>query len=74
MFELIIQAWLTLVVIVLALVLPVMMLGALANGIGEAASEVLPRRYRPDSDHAAALAAAKPQRIVFWWLPHDQGP
>ena len=74
MIILLFQAWLTLVAIVLALVLPVVMLGALARGIGEAASEVLPQRYRPDKAHAAALAAAKPQRIVFWWLPHDQGP
>jgi hypothetical protein len=68
------QLWLGMAAIMLVLVLPAVMLGAFASGVGEAVSEVLPHRYLPDNDRAAALAAVKPQRIVFWWLPHDQGP
>lgn len=26
------------------------------------------------NDAKAARIRAKPQRVVFWWLPHDQGP
>jgi hypothetical protein len=68
------QLWLGMAGIMLVLVLPAVMLGALASGVGEAVSEALPPRYLPDNDRAAALAAVKPQRIVFWWFPHDQGP
>jgi hypothetical protein len=65
------QAWLVLAGVSLALVLPVVVLIVLVKGIGEAVSEVIPQRYRPYDDHAAAPAALKPQRIVFWWLPHE---
>jgi len=73
LFVVLFQIWLAVASISLGLVLPVVVLIVLVKGIGEAVSEVIPQRYRPYDDHAAR-AALKPQRTVFWWLPHDQGP
>ena len=60
------QVWLVVMVIGMAILLPIKLLMALAE-------ELTPRARQYDNV-AAARAAAKPQRIVFWWFPHDQGP
>ena len=64
MLSTIFEIWLVLVGIALVMALLVAAVTGGASG---------PTRVAYN-DAKAARIRAKPQRVVFWWLPHDQGP
>jgi len=61
------ELWLIMAAFALVVVLPITLLAGLSTGARG------PERVAYN-DAKAARIRAKPQRVVFWWLPHDQGP
>lgn len=64
MLSLLFEIWLVLVGLALVMALLVAAVTGGSSGPGSVAYD----------NAKAARVRAKPQRVVFWWLPHDQGP
>ena len=60
--------WLIFAAIALVQGLVVLLPQVFARGIGNMLWRPHPREYGTDESRAAARAAAKPQRVIFWWL------
>ena len=60
--------WLAFVAIILVIAAITLFLRALATDISNQLWRPRPREYGTEESRAAARAAAKPQRIIFWWL------
>jgi hypothetical protein len=72
MLSVIFELWLLFVCIYIAGTLLVALITS--GGGGAALGPYRPPNFYSTENLAAARAALKPQRTVFWWLPHDQGP